>query len=513
MLADLLSRNRQLSLQILAVGLIVFLSLYNLPEYPTTWFDEGSHLHVPKTLIRFGVYADYSSEGFRYYGPTVGVGPTVFLPIALFFKIFGIGLLQARFVMALYLLAFFYVFYRLAEHHLGRNYALLALILMAGSQASNVFEYGRQVLGEVPGMFFVIAAFVIWFSDWEQSRYQRLVLVGALLGLAMVTKYQYVIIVVPVIGLSWLANLIYYRFTPQRTFIIPGIVAVGVMALWMGYQIVYLGPSTISENLASFRQFTSGAALVFSPTLMRRAINELVSFKAFAGGLLLFSIYGGFFALQRTKRGQQWGVFFILITVNLGWYVVASISWLRYAFPGLVVLSLVAGQFFKDMFGDLRFDAAILWKDLRSGAHAIRQQAVPFMFLIWLLIISLFPLAQTFASVVNPPFNTPKSMAAFMDANVPLNAIVETWEPEMGFLTDHQYHYPPQLLLNTSVGYIWSEGEAPQVAYDFVQTENPEYVLVGEFSRWVDLYPLDYLQDHYTLVTTVGAYDLYERNK
>ena len=62
-------------LTIAAVVLVVSLVLINLTEYPTPWYDEGSHLHVPKTLILYGQYADYSSEGFRYYGPTIGVGP------------------------------------------------------------------------------------------------------------------------------------------------------------------------------------------------------------------------------------------------------------------------------------------------------------------------------------------------------------------------------------------------------------------------------------------------------
>src|SRR5690242_15788505 len=87
-----------------AIAVILFLVFYNLPRYPLTWFDEGSHLHVPKSVLTRGVYADYSSDGFRYFGPTVGVGPTVLLPIAAAFWAFGIGLLQARIVMALYLL-------------------------------------------------------------------------------------------------------------------------------------------------------------------------------------------------------------------------------------------------------------------------------------------------------------------------------------------------------------------------------------------------------------------------
>src|SRR6476659_9341044 len=88
----------------LIAAAFVFLAFYHLRDYPTPWFDEGSHLHVPKSLVLFGVYSDYSSDGFRAFGPTLGVGPTVMLPVAAAFKLFGIGLLQARMVIALYLL-------------------------------------------------------------------------------------------------------------------------------------------------------------------------------------------------------------------------------------------------------------------------------------------------------------------------------------------------------------------------------------------------------------------------
>lgn len=505
-----LTKNTKTWVKLGILCLILILSLVNLTEFPVTWFDEGSHLHVPKTLVRFGVYADYSSEGFRYYGPTVGVGPTVFLPIALVFKLLGVGLLQARIVMAIFLLLLLYFFYRLGVRLLGENYALLAVLLLLGSQSSNVIEYGRQVLGEVPGMLFVLAAIFLWFREWEKPRYLQLLLVGLLFGLAMVTKYQYVIIVVPVLAISWVVNLVYYRVIPQKSFIIPGIIAGVVMLLWMGYQIVYLGPSTISENLASFRQFTSGAALVFSPSLMRRAFNELVSFKTLAGGFLPFIFYSFFLAISRSKNGLQWGVIFILIATNLGWYVVASISWLRYAFPGLLMLCLVAAQFFKDMFNKLELHIPTLWKDFRMGSPLMHQNAARYGLVLWVIFMVGLPLAQNLASVVLTPFNAPQAMAEYMDTNIPKEALVETWEPEMGFLTDHNYHFPPQLLLNTSVGYIWTGGTAPAVEYNFVQTERPAYVLMGEFSRWVDVYPMDFLQANYELETTIGAYELYK---
>ncbi|MCG8352470.1 MAG: glycosyl transferase, partial [Chloroflexales bacterium] len=111
------------------IMLALLLAFVNLPYAPRTWFDEGSHLHVPKTLVQHGVYADISSEGFRYFGPTIGVGPTVMLPIAAAFKFTGVGLLQGRLVIVAYLLLALGVFYLLARRLYGAWVALLALAL------------------------------------------------------------------------------------------------------------------------------------------------------------------------------------------------------------------------------------------------------------------------------------------------------------------------------------------------------------------------------------------------
>ena len=493
----------------IAVAVVLFLSLYNLADYPLTWFDEGSHLHVPKTLVRFGVYADYSSEGFRHYGPTVGVGPTVMLPIAALFQLFGVGLLQARLVMALYLLATVYVLYRLARGLGGQRLAWAATALLITSRGVSLLEYGRQVLGEVPGLFFMAAGLTLWFAAWERSSWRRLVLVGLLLGLATITKNQYLLVLAPTLGLVWLANLVYYRTAPQRVFIVPGLVVAACFALWQIYMILYLGPATAGENLASLRVATAGAAMVFSPSLMMRGIKELLSLNVYMGLLLPVLVYGITLALARRREGQQWGALLILVAVNLGWYVIGSISWLRYAFPGLAVASLFVARFFSDVTDGFRLDRAVLWKTLRGQLPVLRRHALYWTMLAWLTVMIILPLGKTVQEMVRPPFNAPMAMAAYLDENVSQEALIETWEPEMGFLTDHNYHFPPPLLLNTAVGYIWLEGLPPAQDYDFVQTEYPDYVLVGEFARWVDLYPTDLLEEHYRLVTTIGAYELY----
>lgn len=496
-------------LMALSVFGVLFLALYNLTDYPLTWYDEGSHLHVPKTLLRFGEYADYSSEGYRYYGPTIGVGPTVLLPVAGVFTIFGTGLMQARLVIVVYLLATIGVFYRLADQLGGRRLAWVAAALFVTSRGVTLFEYGRQVLGEAPGLFFIISGLLVWFASWERASWQRLMAVGALLGLAVVTKTQYFIVIAPALALGWIANLVYYRTAPQRIFIVPGILVGAFFAVWQSYVIMFLGPGAVNENLVLYRAATASAATVFDFNLMKRSLGELLSLKVYLGWLIPTLAYGLVLALPKRREGQQWGMLLILVAVNLLWYVVASVSWIRYAFPALAISSLFVARFFHDLTDGYNVNVGAL----RQGGDALQKHGLRLAFLVILAVMVALPLAQTTAEVVFPQFNAPKAMAAYLDQNVPTTALIETWEPEMGFLTDHKYHFPPQAALYQAVSYIWLGKTPPSENYHYVWDNSPEYVLVGGFARWVNMYPQDQLTAHYSLVTTIGSYELYALNK
>jgi 4-amino-4-deoxy-L-arabinose transferase-like glycosyltransferase len=495
---------------IVGAALVLFLAFYNLTDFPLTWFDEGSHLHVPKTLVRYGVYADYSSDGFRHYGPTVGVGPTVMLPVALAFQLFGIGLLQARVVMALYLLAAIAAGFFLARRLGGPRLAWVATALLVVTPGIDLLEYGRQVLGEVPGLFFTLAGFLVWFTAWEKARLLRLLAAGLLFGLAMVTKNQYLLILAPTLLFAWVANLLYYRSAPQRVFLLPGMVAAACFAIWQAILVLYLGPSTLSENLALLRESTAGAALVFSPDLMRRALIELLSAKVFLWALPLILAYGVTTALPRRREGHQWGVLFFLVVFNLLWYVVASISWLRYAFPALAVGCLFVARFLHDLTQDFRPDVRQGWQALRFGEWrrgARRVGAV--LGLAWLSLALSLSFVRVARDIVFPPFNAPLATAEYLNAHVPLSARIETWEAELPFLTDHVYSSPPAAVLPKAVSFVWQGGPPPAQFYDF-EANQPDYVVVGALADWVGIYPAEKLNANYQLVTTIGSYRLYQ---
>jgi len=508
-LGKFIMKNRKALLWIFGALAVYFLVFHNLTRFPAPWFDEGSHLHVPKTLVKYGVYADISSEGFRYYGPTIGVGPTVMLPIAAMFKVFGVGLLQARIVMAFYLLAAVYVFYRLVDQLAGRWVAWIALALILSSRSVLILDYGRQLLGEVPGFFFILLAIYLWFSKWNENDWKRLALIGLLFGLAMITKYQYLLFLAPTLILSWLLDIFYYKTSSHRNFLVTGIIAAGSFGVWQLLTLQYLGPSTAMENLALLRASAEGAAFNFNLTQLAGNFGELTSRAVYLGALVPALIYGLFISLPRTRDGQKWSVIFLLVALNLVWYVVASIGWIRYAFLGLTLSSTFIARLFSEITDGFKFDWDAGW--FRS-LFEIRN-APKFAVTLWLLAIIMIPLAKTVLEIAAPGPAYAQQMSAYLDANVAQDAVIETWDPEMGFLTDHNYHYPPNALLAVAVDQVYYGGEPVKNRYDFVQTEHPDYLLAGEFSKWTEIYPLGELTDEYKLVQTFGDYDLFERVK
>src|SRR6185369_7855064 len=121
------------------------------------------------------------------------------------------------------------------------------------------------------------------------------------------------------------------------------------------------------------------------------------------------------------------------------------------------------------------------------------------------LVIAM-PLALSARAIVQPD-DSAQRFAAYLDANIPQNTIVETWEPELGLLTDHRYHYPPIALLDTAVRHQWLGG--PPLAYDGLR-DAPAYVVVGNFGAYTNIYAPDALARDYVEQAHIGTYVLFK---
>jgi len=184
----------------------------------------------------------------------------------------------------------------------------------------------------------------------------------------------------------------------------------------------------------------------------------------------------------------------LIIGLWLVWYVGASLGWPRYAFPAVAFGALVVARALADL---------IRW--LWHGT--LIQRRLVFVVGAYMALIIATPLALS-ANAIAHPDDSAQRIAAYLDAKVPRAAIVETWEPELGLLTDHRYHYPPIALLDTAVRHQWLGG--PPVAYDGLR-DAPAYVVVGGFGGYTGIYSPEVLARDYVEEQRAGPYVLFRR--
>lgn len=486
----------------IGVALAVFAVLagYNLGRYPTTWFDEGSHLHVPKALVQHGVYADTSSEGFRYFGPTTGVGPTVLLPIAAVFKVAGIGLVQARVVILIYLLVAIVAFAAVARHLHGGVTAVLAVALLVTSPGINLWYLGRQVLGEVPALAFLMLGVLAWAQQAGTGAVdrRRLLVASACFGLAALTKNQFTLILAPTFVLLFIADRLYYRQLSILQTLLPFLfVGGGAVAGQLAPLLPLLGTDEFDRTLALARQASAGAIFVFLPDRIASSLRFLFSADALAFWAIPGLLYGLAYARRDVPGAVRNALLLIFAACGLGWFAFGSIGWTRYAFPGLAVAAIFAGRLIEDL---VRVVAA-RGGDARSSLRAAA--------LILAVVLALGAgLLQSARAIVATRDESPQQLAAYLTATLPAATVIETWEPEIGFLADHAFHYPPSGWLDRAVRAKWLGGSA-ELDYDPLRESDASYLLVGRFGKYSGIYAPFLEKARPELIRSVGEYDLY----
>lgn len=485
----------RVNLRPLAAGLglacVLALALINLESYPATWFDEGQYLHVPKALLQHGVYADWSSDGPRYFGPTTATGPTVLLPIALMFQVAGIGLTQARLVMAVYLLACLALCYLVARRIHTPTIALLATALLLSSRGAWTLNWGRQVLGEIPTLTFLLAGLWFWYGALTRRCGRRAVAAGICWGLCLITKNQAIVAFAPALALGSLLEWRVYRNGRWSLWLLPPLIAATMALGWLLILFTQLGPGNLATNLALTRQATGGAILVLRPDATLRALRLLVS-PSMYGGLLIPALLYGWWRVRRRRdvAAQAESFVLLIVAIWLLWFV-CSLGWPRYAYVGAALGALPVARLIADAWGRAR---------RRGATHATA------LALAAGLIIGA-PLLRTTHEILTPDRSVLR-FAAYLTHTLPADSLIATWEPELGGLTDHRFQYPPQALLDVAVRHQWSGGPPARVDLD---ADPAPYVVVGPFGAWTGVYATTQLDRSYALIHSDGPYALYRR--
>jgi hypothetical protein len=508
-----------------------FLVYYNLELNPRPWHDEGSALSIPRTLVEDGVYASRSSDGYQTFGAVQSVGPTVLIPAAFFYRMLGIGLWQGRVVAAGYALVTLWIFFLVGNRLFGRIPALLAVGFMLGSPAAGYLLYGRQVLGEVPALGFFLAGWLAWSQGVDTGRKFYYPLAGFLLGAAMVTKSQYLLMGIATMGLVAILDFWYYRQGAYKWLILMAVIAVSCVAAWMVWQTNSFGTEVFIENTEKLRQLAS-ATVGFNLTSTVDAIRFL--FGSGSGYFYFFwgwpaLAYALFLSIRRSRDGLITGFLTIFIYLWLAYFTFLIIPWFRYFLPVGVLVGLFVGK----IFYDLAMSISASKSDIEAGLREIRLPN-PFLSprviillgtMATLIVLSFgmfYQLQKTVRSDVidrvgtdenqnpSPPqFYAPQELANFLDENIGKEMVIETWERELGILTGHNYHYPDQVMLAQVHLRLYRGGsnEDYGLAEDYFAEVQPAYLIIGWYSRLNNIYDMTFVDNHSHLIARFGSGD------
>ncbi len=482
-------------------AIVLFLALYNLTFYPPTWYDEGIHMLVAKRLALEGEYR---------FGPASG--PTVFLPVAAAFRLAGVELVAGRLVMVGYLLACLATFYLLARRLGGWKVATVATLLFVTSPGINLIRWGRQALGEVPAAFFFLLALLLWLRALEESRAGRrrgwLILAGVLLGLAILTKNQFLLLL-PAWVLLWLADRLYYRQASHADLVLPFVVAlVCVVAWYVGQRFLFpSGQQLATRNVQEWSDALGRGILTLSPRRMLEAVKFLTGQDALYAWALPGGLYAVVLGLRRSRQGLRWAPLVIVSVVWLGWFVLLSVGWPRYAFLALALLAVAVAQLFHDLTDGYRLPLKELVGQARAGGPVLELGGQAALLALLLLFV-LRPLQGRLSEVVTGGDDSPQRMAAYIVQNLPAGATIETYDPEICFLSGYSCHFPPNMIMDASIKYVWYNAPPPSEFYDF-RAHGAPYLLIGDFGRWVHLYDPEVVARDYQLEVSIGNYALY----
>lgn len=490
----------------LALTFIAFIFLYRLDANPAPWHDEATFMKVARNYAENGVYANFSSEGDRYTGPVLSLGPTVILPIAAVYELFGVSIIGARLVIVAYAALTLIMLYQVSRLLLDARAALLVVALAVLSRGNSMPMLWRNVMGEGPALFFLLTGLWLWLRPGERTPL-TLLLVGACMGLASITKTQYAFFVLPALLLAWIMEMLWYRVRGWKFFVVPGVVAGLVFFAWTAYTYFLVGADArdVSADLETISAARGNGYFLLDPDLIGANLNTITSADVYVGLLIPALLVALLLSTRRNRAGQNWSIVVLVVALSMGFYVF-SIGWMKVAFPAFFLGAILVVRLLHALTNGF---------DLRPLRDALRGSlAVPAVVTLLVaglgLRLVLMPFADMTLEVIQDGSADYKRMADYIEANIPRDALIETWEEELAIVTDYTYHFPPQIMEAAVVAEIFRDGPPASAEYDFREYADPDVVIVGTYAKQVDFYTAESLSG-YALVNSIGAYDVYER--
>ena len=503
--------------------LLIFASLlHNLQNLPRPWFDEGWALSLARNWVVLDHY------GHLFLGEPVpstilNTGFPAIAPIALSFQLFGIGIWQGRLPGALFMFGACLLLYHLAQRLYGRRIAFWSLVLslvLSMHQYLHPVFVGRQVLGEAPAMFYLLAGYSLLFALWWKGI--RLAVVPSLFfALALQTKPQFlpfwfVSLVVPILWLAWRR-----RWAEPRYLSISLVLSLtfSLMITWglrfltapiVADQVVSGDPYAMTRNIDILLTYV----IVLDPAFRVRIVMTMLGLTI-GVPTIIGATYVGFHQISNLWRSQDvearsvWIlIIWTFVFTWLGWFFLLSIGFVRYLFPAVMVGSIFTAKAFSEIMSG--FDFAAIVKSLAKNLHD-RQVALGslgvLLTTVFFLFWSITTVSLSYQLLVSDPPDAYSHVLTFLNNETPATAVIETYDSELFLFLERDYHFPPdsvQHILNRNHAF----GENRPLDYDPTPA-GIDYLVTGLTGDWWALYDTLLAIGNFELVFQNSGYLVY----
>jgi hypothetical protein len=200
--------------------------------------------------------------------------------------------------------------------------------------------------------------------------------------------------------------------------------------------------------------------------------------------------------------------FFVIIWML--WYVIASIGWQRYAYPGWAVSSILVAKFLCDLVGELKIERSVAFALSQWGQLLPKLRTLPVLLLA--LIMIAWPAQNTVRRVVKGDNHAAEAFAHYIKTGIPTDALIASVEWEIDFLTDRTYLHIPQQFVEAHIKHYQLGYPLEGERYD-VAAYAPDYVIDGPYNKGTGFISPEFVEGRCELVTSIGEYDLYKVTK
>lgn len=516
-------RKRQFTLVALCALLGVLLAL-KPGQAPPLWYDEGWTLSLARNWVELGHYGHLLMGEPVPAGSIPATGMPAVAPVALSFRLFGMGLWQARLPGIFFTLgalaALYYLAARLYDRSVAVNTLTVALLLSAYRHLHPVL-LGRQALGEMPATFFLVLGFALFSWAWRRPL-SSLPLAALFWALALRTKPQVLPFLIGALSLPLAMALWKRSWRTARIFtfgLLGTLIAYGVLA---GGQELLLRSQLFAPTSghdpyswmgdASDHWFTH----VIVPDLRARLFAIVT--VAFYGMPTVLGL--GYAASKFVRNLHQVRLDNDLVVCRLtiwtlaaswlGWFLLLSSGWERYLFPAVFFGNIFVALLLQHIAGGFN-----LPRLARRGVETLKQRRFDgpgtgtLLTAIFIWVAFLLTFATFYYAYLVPSDDSVLQAVRFLNTQTSSGAVIETYEAELFFLLERPYHFPPDLVQNQLIRREYLRQKIV-VDYDPLSAD-PDYLVVGPMSRHWDLYDPVLETGAFRPVFTSTSYDIYER--